>query len=213
MQVDEKQHRRAKHRDGDGQAVCCLHVRRALEQQHHDDAARPHDLVDERDVELALGLGRIEHLQVRHEVQAARLGNERERAGDERLGGDDGREHGEDHAERTHHAGEHLEEGVEVLDGGEFRVAGISEQPRALAEVAQDEARLHEGPGCINVALAHVAHVRVERLGAGGGEEAAAQDHDAGVVVGAEQELQAVHRVDGEQDLGVREGEEQAGDS
>ncbi|VWM24119.1 Uncharacterised protein [Collinsella intestinalis] len=205
VQVEEEQHGGADHRDGDGQAVGGLHVSGALEQQHDDNAADPHDVVDHGDVELALGLGGVEDLHVGHEVEAAGLGHERERAGHERLACDDRGAGGEDDAERTDHLGQHLEERVEVLDEGELGVAGVGEQPSALAEVGQDEADLDEGPSGVDVAAADVAHVGVEGLGTGGGEEAATQDHDASMVVGRQQEADAAQRVEREQDNRVAE--------
>ena len=54
-----------------------------------------------------------------------------------------------------------------------------------------------------------MAHVGVERLGTGGGEEAAAQDHDARVVVGAQQKGDAAHRVEAQQHRGMLEDKEQ----
>lgn len=57
----------------------------ALEQQHDEDAADPHDVIDERNIELALGVAGVVDAQVRHKVEARCLGYQRERAGDERL--------------------------------------------------------------------------------------------------------------------------------
>ena len=54
-----------------------------------------------------------------------------------------------------------------------------------------------------------MAHVGVERLGTGGGEEATAQNHDARVVVGAQQKGDAAHRVEAQQHGGVLENKEQ----
>ena len=188
VQIEEEQHCRAHHGQGNGQAVRGLHVRRVLEQQHHDDAAHEHDVVDHGDVELALGLGRIEDLHMRHEVQAAGLGHQRECAGDERLRGDDGRDGGKADGKGAQTRGEHLVEGVEVGDTHELRVAGVVDKPRALAHVGQQQAALNERPGGIDVAAAHMAHVGIERLGTGGSEEAAAQNHDARMVVGGSAE-------------------------
>ena len=54
-----------------------------------------------------------------------------------------------------------------------------------------------------------MAHVGVERLGTGGGEEAAAQNHDARMVVGAQQKGDTAHRVEAQQHGGVLEDKEQ----
>ena len=210
VQIEEEQHCRAHHGQGNGQAVRGLHVRRVLEQQHHDDAAHEHDVVDHGDVELALGLGRIEDLHMRHEVQAAGLGHQRECAGDERLRGDDGRDGGKADGKGAQTRGEHLVEGVEVGDTHELRVAGVVDKPRALAHVGQQQAALNERPGGIDVAAAHMAHVGIERLGTGGSEEAAAQNHDARMVVGAQQKSDATQRVEAQQHRGILADKEQA---
>ena len=209
MQVEEEQQRRAHHGQGDRQAVGGLHVRRALEQQHHDDAAHKHDVVDHGNIELALGLGRIEDLHVRHEVQTAGLGHQRECAGDERLRGNDGRDGGKADGKGTQARGEHLVEGVEVGNTHELGVGSVVHKPSALAHIGQQQAALNERPGCVDVAAAHVAHVGIERLGTGGGKEAAAQNHDARMVVGAQQKADAAQRVEAQQHRGVLEDKEQ----
>ena len=127
MQVEEEQQRRAHHGQGNRQAVGGLHVRRALEQQHHDDAAHKHDVVDHGNIELALGLGRIEDLHVRHEVQATGLGHQRECAGDERLRGNDGR-HGRKHdGKGAQGLGEHHIERVDDIHREHLGVGVIGE--------------------------------------------------------------------------------------
>ena len=209
MQIEEEQQRRAHHGQGNSQAVRSLHVRRVLEQQHHDDAAHEHDVVDHGDVELTLGLGRIEDLHMRHEVQAAGLGHQRECAGDERLRSDDGRDGGKADGKGTQARGEHLVEGVEVGDAHELRVAGVVDKPRTLTHVGQQQAALNERPGGVDVAAAHMAHVGIERLGTGGGQEAAAQDHDARMVVGAQQKADATQRVEAQKHRGILEDKEQ----
>ena len=74
-----------KHGHGNGEAVGALHALGVLEQQHDEDAADPHDVIDERNIELALGVAGVVDAQVRHKVEARCLGYQRERAGDERL--------------------------------------------------------------------------------------------------------------------------------
>ena len=147
---------------------------------------------------------------MRHEVQAAGLGHQRECTGDECLRGDDGRDGRKADGKGTQARGEHLVEGVEVGDAHELRVAGVVDEPRALAHVGQQQAALDERPGGVDVAATHMAHVGVERLGAGGGEEAAAQDHDARMVVGAQQKADAAQRVEAQQHRGMLEDKEQA---
>ena len=185
VQVEEEQQRGAHHSQRNGKAVRGFHMCRVLEQQHHDDAADKHDVVDHGDVELALGLGRVEDLHVRHKVQAAGLGHQRECAGDERLRGDDGRDGGKADGKRAQARGEHLVERIEVGNAHELGVGSVVHKPSTLAHIGKQQAALNERPGGVDVAAADVAHVGVERLGTGGGEEAAAQNHDARVVVGA----------------------------
>ena len=209
VQVEEEQQRGAHHGERNGQAVSGFHMRGVLEQQHHDDAAHEHDVVDHGNVELALGLGRIEDLHVRHEVQTAGLGHQRERAGDECLRGDDGRDGGKADGKRAQAGSEHLVERVEVGNAHELGVGSIVDKPSALAHVGQQQAALNKRPGGVDVAAAHMAHVGVECLGAGGGEEAAAQDHDARVVIGAQQKGDAAHRVEAQQHGGMLEDKKQ----
>ena len=209
VQVEEEQHRGAHHSQRNGKAVGGFHMRRVLEQQHHDDAANEHDVVDHGNIELALGLGRVEDLHVRHKVQAAGLGHQRECAGDERLRGNDGRDGGKADGKGTQARGEHLVEGVEVGDTHELGVGGVVDKPSALAHIGKQQTALNERPGCVDVAAAHVTHVGIERLGTGGGKEAAAQNHDARVVVGAQQKADATQRVEAQQHRGVLEDKEQ----
>ena len=209
MQVEEEQQRGAHHSQRNGKAVRGFHMRRVLEQQHHDDAADKHDVVDHGDVELALGLGRVEDLHVRHEVQTAGLGHQRECAGDERLRGNDGRDGGKADGKRAQARGEHLVERIEVGNAHELGVGSVVHKPSALAHIGKQQAALNERPGSVDVAAADVAHVGVERLGTGGGEEATAQNHDARVVVGAQQKGDATYRVEAQQHGGMLEDKEQ----
>ena len=83
--VARQKRRGHEHGHGNGEAVGALHALGVLEQQHDEDAADPHDVVDERNIELALGVAGVVDAQVRHKVEARCLGYQRERAGDERL--------------------------------------------------------------------------------------------------------------------------------
>ena len=103
---------------------------------------------------------------------------------------------------------------VEVGHGHEARVGVVGDDPGALAQVVDDEAGLHEGPGGVDVGLAHVTHVGVEGLGAGGAEEDVAQDHDAGgVEVAVEEEREAAHGVERAQDADVADDVHEARDA
>ena len=55
-----------------------------------------------------------------------------------------------------------------------------------------------------------MAHVGVQGLRAGGGEEAASQDHDSRMVIGRKQERDAAQRVESQQDGGVAQHVDQA---
>ena len=64
----------------------------------------------------------------------------------------------------------------------------------------------------VDVGLAHVAHVGVEGLGAGGAQEHVAQDHEAGgVEVAVEEERDAAHGVEGAEDVEVKADVHEAG--
>ena len=119
------------------------------------------------------------------QVEEDSLRNQGVGAGDQRLGGDDRRGGAEQDGEGTQHLRQHQEEGVEVVDVEHADVAAVLDDPRALAEIVEDQAELDKGPAGVDVFAAHVAHVRVECFRAGGGEEDAAQDHKAGLVVRA----------------------------
>ena len=200
-----------KHGHGNGEAVGTLHALGVLEQQHDEDAADPHDVIDERNIELALGVAGVVDAQVRHKVEARCLGYQRERAGDERLRGDDGR-HGRKHdGKGAQGLGKHHVERVDDIHREHLGVGVIGEQPGSLTQIVKDEGRLNKRPGCIDVCLAHVAHVRVERLGTGCRQEDKAEHHDARMVDGREQEHNAADGVERAQDGQVAEHVEQTG--
>ena len=212
-QVRVQQDRCHEHRQGNCQAVGCFHVRRGLEEQYDEDAGDPHDVVDQRNVELALRLGRIGDLHVRQEVQPDCLGDDGVGAGDERLGGDDGGKGRKDDGEGTPDLRKHLEERVHVRHRKKRRVGPVCKDPGALAKVVQDQAALHEWPGSIDVRLADVSHIGVEGLGAGRAEEDVAQDHHACSVLVREQECDRAERVQGAQDVQVCTHVEKAGEA
>ena len=194
--VARQKRRGHEHGHGNGEAVGALHALGVLEQQHDEDAADPHDVVDERNIELALGVAGVVDAQVRHKVEARCLGYQRERAGDERLRGDDGR-HGRKHnGKGAQGLGEHHIERVDDIHREHLGIGIVGEQPSALTQIVKDEGCLYERPGCVNVSLAHVTHVRIERLGAGRRQEDEAEHHDARVVDGREQEHDATDGVE-----------------
>ena len=147
------------HGHGDGEAIGAFHALGVLEQQHDEDAADPHDVVDERNIELTLGVAGVVDAQVRHKVEARCLGYQRERAGDERLRGDDGR-HGRKHdGKGAQGLREHHIERVDDIHREHLGIGIVCEQPSALTQVVKDKRRLNKRPGCVDVGLAHVAHV------------------------------------------------------
>ena len=196
-EIHAEQHGGGDHGDGQRQAVCGGDVLRILEDGKHGQSGDAQHAVDHRNVQLAACTGRVTHLQMRHPVEAGGLGNHGECAGDQGLGGNHAGRDGENHRQIAHVRRHHLEERVQRLHSVELRVAGVVQHPRALAEVVEHQRNLDEWPGEVDVATAHMAHVGVERLGTGGGEEHRAHQCDTGRVMRAEQEFDAVHRVKG----------------
>ena len=182
-----------------------------MEQQHDEDAADPHDVVDERNIELALGVAGVVDAQMRHKVETRGLGYQRERAGDERLRGDDGRYGRKHDGKGAQGLGKHHIKRVDDIHREHLGVGVIGEQPSSLTQIVEDKGRLNKRPGCMDVGLANVAHVRVEGLGAGRRQEDKAEHHDARVVDGREQEHDAADGVERAQDGQVAEHVEQAG--
>ena len=176
--VARQKRRGHEHGHGNGEAVGALHALGVLEQQHDEDAADPHDVVDERNIELPLGVAGVVDAQMRHKVETRCLGYQRERAGDERLRGNDGR-HGRKHdGKGAQGLGKHHIERVDDIHREHLGIGIVGEQPSALTQIVKDEGRLYERPGCVNVSLAHVTHVRIERLGAGRRQEDEAEHHN-----------------------------------
>ena len=104
-------------------------------------------------------------LEPGQEAELDRLLGERVGAGDHRLAGDDGGAGGEDDEGDEPPGRRHQEEGVRDR-------RRIGEDEAALAEVVEGEGGEDEAePGGADRAAAEVAHVGVERLGAGDGEE------------------------------------------
>ena len=194
--IARQKRRGHEHGHGNGEAIGALHALGVLEQQHDEDAADPHDVVDEWNIELTLGIAGVVDAQVWHKVEARCLRNQRERAGDERLRGDDGRHSRKHDGKGAQGLGEHHIERVDDIHREHLGVGVVGEQPGALAQIVKDEGRLNKRPGCIDVCLANVAHVRVECLGAGRRQEDEAEHHDARVVDGREQEHDAADGVE-----------------
>ena len=157
--VARQKRRGHEHGHGNGEAVGALHALGVLEQQHDEDAADPHDVIDERNIELALGVAGVVDAQMRHKVETRCLGYQRERAGDERLRGNDGR-HGRKHdGKGAQGLGEHHIERVDDIHREQLGIGIVGEQPSALTQVVKDKRRFNKRPGCVDIGLAHVAHV------------------------------------------------------
>ena len=125
--IARQKRRGHEHGHGDGEAIGAFHALGVLEQQHDKDAADPHDVVDERNIELALGVAGVVDAQMRHKVEARCLGYQRERAGGERLRGDNGR-HGRKHdGKGTQGLGKHHIERVDDIHREHLGVGVIGE--------------------------------------------------------------------------------------
>ena len=133
--------------------------------------------VDEGDVDLAdLAAFGMDHLHARQKTETDGLLRHRIGAGDDRLRSDHGRD-GREKDERIVRPlrGKRVERAVD--DFGRIR---LGEQQAALAEIIESKRGQRDAePGDADRNRPEVAHVGVERLAAGHGQESAA-DHDEG---------------------------------
>ena len=151
----------ARHRDAVGRRQRVA----AAEREHQHEHAGQQGRVDLGHVDLALlGLAGVAHRHARQQVELHALPGDGVCPGDQRLAGDHGGQRGERHERQAQClGGEQVER---VL--GRHRVA---QHQRALAEVVQRQARQdEEQPRQADRPRAEVAHVGVERLGAGDGQ-------------------------------------------
>ena len=146
-------------------------------------------------------------------IQQDGLGHQRIRAGDEGLGSDDSRGGAEDDREGTQRLGKHEKEGVQICNLGKPGIPTALNDPGTLTEVVQNQAELHEGPAEVDVFLPHVAHIGIEGLRAGGGEEDAAEDHEPQFVRRAQQDPDGIDRIEGPEHDREGENVQPAGDS
>ena len=170
---------------------------RIAEQEQHGERGDTQHAVDHRNVQLAARASRVAHLQMRHPVEAGRFGDHRERTSNQRLRSDDACGDRQRDRKIAHARAHHLEERVQALHVLKRRIVLVAQHPRALPEIVEHERDLDERPGEVDIASAHVAHIRIQRLGARGRQEDRAHEGDAGRVMRAEQEADAVHRVEG----------------
>ena len=172
---DEEGHRRRDdHVDGDGDAVGRAERIARAEQHDGDDDAAEEPPVHERHVDLTrLVLRRVQDAQARQVAELDRLLGDRERRRDERLRRDHRRAGGQadERIQRPRRC--HLEERVADL-------RRVGQQHRTLAEIIDDQGRhRHAEPGEADRPLAEVAHVGIERLGAGDAEHDGAERDEA----------------------------------
>ncbi len=135
-------------------------------------------------------------VQARQPTELNRLPRHRKGAGDDRLAGDDGGDRRQHDERREQRAGAKPVKNIAV-----GRSAGKDD--RGLAGVIEDEAGKHDGmPGEPYRLGAEMAHVCVERFGAGDAEENAAKDEKA-LEAAICQIVHAVKRIDGSENLRV----------
>ena len=140
-------------------------------ERNGDDHQHP---VDRADIDLPVALrGCLGDLEPREPAELDRLAGHGKRAGDDGLAGDDRRRGGEgDHRHQERRRAQPVED---VLGGH-----ALVEHDGGLAGVIEHQARKHDGrPRQPDRPGAEMAHVGVERLGAGDAEEDAAQDGEA----------------------------------
>ena len=201
--VHGEQHSRGDHRDGQCEAVGGGDMLRIAEQEQHGERGDAQHAVDHRDIQLAACTGRVTHLQMRHPVEAGGFGDHGERAGDQRLRGDDACGDRQRDRKIAHARAHHLEERIEAVHILQSGIVLVTQHPRTLPEVVEHKRDLDEWPGEVDVAATHVAHIRIQRLGTRGRQEDRAHQGDAGGVMRAEQETEAVHRVEGSEDAPI----------
>ena len=190
----EHQQRRHQHGAGDGDAVGGGEVGRRLEGQHQRDHAGELDPVDRRHIDLAVLAGRgVQDLDARAQAQQRRLLRHREGAGDRRLRGDH-RRHGRQHHQRIERpARPEAEERI-------FQGRDVGQQQRALAVVVDEQRGQHEAePGPTDRARPEMAHVGIERFGAGDRERDGAEGREGDEAV-APAELDRLERRQRQQD-------------
>ena len=178
-------------------AVGCGQIARRAEHHHRQHDGHEQPPVDQRHVDLA----RIAHagvldVQARQVAQLDDLLGHAERAGDQRLRSNHGGHGGQDHQRHQRPVGCHQIE--RVLDG-----LGLGQQQRALAKIIEGKRRHgHTKPGHADRALAEVAQVGIQSLGARHAQHYRAQNDETGARVGPH-ETQRVVRAERPQDLRV----------
>ena len=143
----------------------------ALEEKNNANAANPHDVVDQRNINLALCGGGVVDLDMRHKVKLNSLRDNGVRASNQCLRGNNCSKSRENNGKWSKLTRKHFKERIEVFDCVEALVGVVSDDPRALSKVVQNQADLNKRPAYVNVALANVTHVRIKRLCTSGTKE------------------------------------------
>ena len=173
---DQEQRRGQQQRAGDGQPVGSRQLAGRAEREHQREDAAEEQPVHRRHVDLpALARRRVPHGEVRQEAEAYRLARHRERAGDDGLRRDHRGQRGQhDHRDTRPTRREQVE-----------RIADrrrLVQHERTLAEVVDDQRGEDEGePADPDRPASEVAHVRIQRLGAGDGQHDRAHRDESGV--------------------------------
>ena len=149
----------------------------ALEEKNNANAANPHDVIDQWNINLALCGGWVVDLDVRHKIKLNCLRDNGVRTCNQSLGGNNCSQCRKNNGKRPNLIWKHLKEGVKVFDGVEALVGVVGNEPRSLAKVVQDEAYLNKWPTSINIVFTNMTHVRIKSFCTGSTKEDAAQDH------------------------------------
>ena len=200
----EKQGRGEKHGGGDRGAVGSRQPLGTAEADGQGKRGQHHRPVHEGHVDLAVLVCRgLVDVHAGEPAELHRLPGQRKRAGDDGLAGDDGGQGRQYHQRNDGPLRRQLEERIAV----EGR---ILDQQGGLSSVAQQQGGQHdEIPGGAYRTAPEVAHVGIERLGAGDRQEHAAQ-HDETVQSLVREKVDGVARVDGQHDLGMPDDARQA---
>ena len=132
MQIDRQEQGGHNHRDGNGETVGSLHVGGLGKVDHYEGAGDPEQPVHERNVDLSLDGGWIEHLDPWPDIQRNGFADERIGSADQSLTGDNGGSGGDDdpgYQEPLGHNG--------VKDIHIFGIGQVVQQPGTLSEVVE----------------------------------------------------------------------------
>ena len=132
---------------------------------------------------------------MRKDLPPDRFGDQRERTDHHRVG-DGERDHDrQNDGQRADAFRKHIEERIEIVDGGQRAVRCRVQKISALSEIAEQQADLDKRPAGPCGIASGMPHIGVKCFGAGHGQENAAQQFDAGVIQMTEQKLYAERRI------------------